>query len=328
MSNLVSPSSLEDAQATINEIETGLENHSPLIYQMFSQKRDVIRHLGECYEILVKNNKIPDLETNQIAKHIMKKLSKLNVDVGRTWIYDSLPAKYKLHKLDFNLEQSIEWTRNSSLNTETPDYEQENKNEILLVEQEIKLLKTRIAKLKSSHYTSKLESESYREDYIIRMAAQRLLADVLDDRQTVPVNTIHLLMSAYEGATLNYAAGEYIASLKKFGAQKKDASITTLKKIFSSKQLTKILKGHVKTLHVSQEIRTQEEAYENGFYGKKGCDECGSWRVILEEHYDPNTGRYSNSRLYCFKCGKTTVPPKVKLPLSLATPRITQERVL
>lgn len=326
MSNVLSTPSLEEAQHTINEIETGLKDHNPLIFQMFSQKRDIIRHLGECYEILVTNNKIPDLQTNQIATYIMKKLSSINADVTKTWVYDSLPAKYKSHKLDFQYESS-ELTSNSSLYTKLPDYAQENRNEILLVEQEISLLKTRIAKLKSSHYTSKLEPEQYKEHYIMRMAAQRLLADVLDDRQTVPINTIHLLITAYENATLNYAAGEYIAELKKFGAQKKDESIQTFKKIFTSKQFTKILKGFVKSLHMSMEIRTQEDAYENGFYGKKDCEECGSWRIILEEHYNSTSKSFSNPQLYCFKCGHLGTPPRVKLPLSHATPQITEEKI-
>ena len=189
------------------------------------------------------------------------------------------------------------------------------------------MLRLRLLKLRSSHYISILEPEEYRENYIKRHAAYKMLADALDDRKTVPVNTIHLLLLAYDMATLKYAAGEYISLLKVFGAQKKEEGMKILKQ-FSPKQFGKILRGHVRELHQSMEIITQEDAYENGFYGKGNCPECSSWRVNLESQYDVELKIITKRMLYCYQCGKMSDAPKVKLPLSSPTPQITSERIL
>ena len=84
----------------------------------------------------------------------------------------------------------------------------------------------------------------------------------------------------------------------------------------------KILRGQTRELHQSEEIITQKDAYDNGFYGKVNCEECGFWRVILETHYNPHTDSFTNPTLSCFKCGKTTTPPPVKLRMSTPTPQI------
>jgi len=306
---------LEAAESAINEIETGLQDSNHIIHKMFAQKRDVVRYLADCYEVLVYNKRL-ELHTNQIANYLMKKIQSIDADISKVWVYDSLPAKYKTHR--FNTENELsEFTDNSSLNT---NYEQENKAEILFVEQEVALLKLRLSKLRTSHYTSKLEPESYRENYIIRQSSQKLLIDALDDRKTIPLNTIHLLLLCYDNSNLKYAAGEYISLLKKFGAQKKDEGITDLSKIFSPKQFGKVLRGHTRELHQSLEINTQEDAYANGFYGRKSCDNCASWRLIMETQY--KNGKFEAPTLYCFGCGKMEKAPNVKLPISTPTPQI------
>ena len=48
--------SLEVAQSAVNEIETGLKDSTHIIHQMFAQKRDVVRYLADCYEVLIENN--------------------------------------------------------------------------------------------------------------------------------------------------------------------------------------------------------------------------------------------------------------------------------
>ena len=322
VSILLSNLTIETAESAINEIETGLQNKDTIIHHMFTEKRDVVRYLAECYEVLITNEKM-DLEVKQIANYLVKKLAKFESNIYSTYIYDSLPAKYKSHRINPLLSDNP--SNNRDINT-TPDYEKENINEINFIEANISLLKLRANKLKTSHYTSLLEPETYREQFIIRNAALKMLADTLDDRKTIPLNTIHLLLAAYDTANLKHAAGEYISLLKKFGAEKKEKALSTLK-VFSSKQMGKILRGHVRELHQSMEILTQEDAYENGFYGKCGCPECGSWRVNLESQYDHNTG-FADPTLYCYKCGKFSPPPMVKLPISQATPRITQEKTL
>lgn len=323
---LVDTQAIQEAQNSINEIETSLNDPSSLIHKMFQNKRDTIRYLAECYEILTESHTL-EMRTNQIANYIIKKVSKIDEKgISKAWVYDTLPPKYKSHTPNPTDEvESTEWTKSSSLYTKI-DYTTENKREIELAESQIKLLKSHILKLTNDSYISKIDGEQYHEHYIMRKAAQKLLADTLDNRRTVPINTIHLLLNAYEMANNKHAAGVYISLLKKFGAQKKDEGITQLSKIFSSKQFVKILKGHVRELHQSLEINTQEEAYENGFYGKKRCDECSSWRIIQETVYDYTTGKFKPPHLYCFACGQITKSPRVKLPLSRETPRITQEK--
>ena len=314
---------IQDAELAVAEIETGIHNPNNLIHKMFSQKRDVVRYLADCYEVLIDNNKL-DVQVNQIANYLMKKIESSNADITKVWVYDSLPAKYKTHRLLQTKEELTHFTENSSLNT---NYEQENQAEITFVEQEISLLKLRLSKLRSSHYYSKLEPEQYREHYIIRQAAQKFMSDALDDRKTVPLNTIHLLVTAYDTSNLKHSAGEYISELKLFGAQKKDEGIKTLSKIFTSKQMGKILRGLTRELHQSLEILTQDDAYANGFYGKTNCEECGSWRIELHTPYDYKLGNFRTPILSCFKCGHMSESPKVKLPISTATPRIIEEKV-
>lgn len=312
---------LQDAELSIENIEKDISTNSTIIHHMFTKKKDAVRFLADCYEVLIFHKKI-DLKVPQIAHYLVKKLTKLNKDIYPTYIYDSLPSKFKSHRE--SLEYSEIPSNNSSLNTTIINYEQENQSEISYVEDQISILKLRLTKLKTSQYVSLLEPEIYREQYIIRRAAQKFLSDALDDRKTVPINTIHLLLLAYDTYNLKHAAGEYISLLKKFGAQKKDEGITNLKKIFSTKQMGKILRGQTRELHQSLEIITQEDAYANGFYGKKSCDECSSWRIILESSYDFTTQTFTNQKLNCFACGAITIPPTVKLPLTSSTPQFTK----
>lgn len=317
---------LQDAELSIQNIEKDISTNSTIIHHMFTKKKDAVRFLADCYEVLIFHKKI-DLQVTQIAHYLVKKLTKLNKDIYPTYIYDSLPSKFKSHRE--SLEYSEIPSDNSSLNTTNNfDYEEENQSEISFVEDQISILKLRLTKLKTSQYVSLLEPEIYREQYIIRRAALKFLSDALDDRKTVPINTIHLLLLAYDTYNLKHAAGEYISLLKKFGAQKKDEGITNLKKIFSTKQMGKILRGQTRELHQSMEIITQEDAYANGFYGRTSCDECSSWRIILESSYDFVTQTFTNQKLNCFACGVITAAPSVKLPLTSPTPQFTESREL
>lgn len=325
MSLLLTEELIQKAKQSIEEIEQGISTNDSLIHNMFASKGAAIRFLADQYEILSESNTIP-LEKNQIANFLMKRLQELNVNFGVSWAYDSLPSKYKNHRVTQGIDDDYSVKRNEDSSLYT-DYEAENKLEITFLDSYINLLKQRITTLKKEPYYSLLEPEQYREYYIIRGTAFKMLEDVLDNRKTVPVNTIHLLYHVYDTLNLKKAAGEYIVDLKKFGAEKKDGSINEMKKLFDPKQLGKILSGHVRELHISQEPQTQEDAYENGFYGKCNCEECGSWRIVLQTSYNPKTGTFANSQLYCFACGLTTKPPRVKLPMSHPTPQITEEKV-
>ena len=187
----------------------------------------------------------------------------------------------------------------------------------------MELCKKIISHLKKDSYILKTDSDGitalmdlgeYESNLVIRKASQKFVSDAFDNRKTVPINTIHILLEAYFHHTNSYAAGVYIGKLKEFGIQKKDASIKILQKLFTPKQLGKILKGETKEIHDSMDILNKTDAYENGFYGKAPCGECGNWRVKLSQSYNWKTKKFDDPSLHCFKCLKDTTPPKVTLP--------------
>lgn len=330
--SLINTIDITKAQKDIFEIESGIKNSNSLINKIFTSKRDTVRYLAECYEVLVVANKIT-LKKNGIANFLMKRFQELDVKIGTSWVYDSLPAKYKSHKLNEITELSTKRNENSSLDSNydsntNKNYVEENKLEINFLTLFINLLKQRRAALKNEAFYSKLEPEKYMEHYIIKSTALSMAENAWNNRKTVPVNTIHLLLQVFDTYNLKYAAGQYISELKKFGSEKKEHAIDILHTTFSDKQLRKILKGQTRELHMSMEIRTQDEAYENGFFGKTQCVECGSWRLILNSEYNLDKHSYGKAVLYCFACGNTDSVPFVKLPLSLATPRIIEEKIL
>jgi len=323
---------IDQAMLTIEQIESDLQNPDSITRKTFLSKGQIIRLYASAFEILSINGKI-DVPVNQIANHIMKRTQQLGESISKAWIYDELPTKYKSHRIVDNIEnkniQSIKWT-------ESPSYitpEEENKPEIEFWINQIILCKKVLSHLKSESYLLKKQSDTYcldkeyHEELIIRKAAQKLVEEAFDNRKTVPISTISLLLDAFITVNNKYAANVYISKLKEYGSQNKDKAMKSFN-LFSSKQLTKILKGHVRELHQSFEINTQKEAWENGFYGRCACPECGNWRIILESRYNPNTGTFAEPLLNCFACGKQSTPLKVKLPLSRETPRITEEKVV
>lgn len=323
----ISTIDITKAQKDIDEIESGIKNNDSLINKMFVLKRDVVRHLAECYEVLVNADKIT-IQTSEIANFLIKKLETIDANITKVWVYDSLPAKYKSHRPN-QLSELSDFTVDSSHNSShDTSYEEVNRLEINFLTSFINLLKQRRTALKNEPFYSKLESEQYMEHYIIKSTALNMVENAWNNRKTVPVNTIHLLLQVFDIYNLKYAAGQYISELKKFGSEKKEHAINLLDTTFSSKQLRKILKGQTRELHISMEIRTQNEAYENGFFGKTQCTECNSWRIILNTEYNSTTDSFSRSILYCFACGNSSSPPFVKLPLSSPTPRITEEKIL
>jgi len=169
--------------------------------------------------------------------------------------------------------------------------------------------------------------KEYHEELIIRKASQKLVDEAFDNRKAVPISSMSLLLDAFFTVNNKYAANVFISKLKQYGAQKKDKAMKSFN-LFSSKQLTKILKGHVRELHQCFEINTQKDAEDNGFYWKIPCPECGNWRIILESRYNHVTGTFAPPTLNCFACGKESKPPPVKLPYYQLGPKITEQRIL
>ena len=317
------------AQEIISDIEKGFTNSDSIIQKAFMQKGDVVRLLASSYETLVING-IIEIEIENIATYLMKRLKSLNADITKVWIYEALPAKYKSHSLHYTSEedtyhQSTEFTVNSSLYT---NYEEQNKSELDYWQDQIILCKKIISHLKTESYIEKTDEKGiplldlleYESDLIIRKTAQNFVSETFDNRKTVSVNTIHILLEAFSLASNKYAAGMYVSKLKEFGIQKKHQSLNILQKLFTAKQLGKILKGETKEVHQSFQIITEEDAYENGFYGKAKCQECGDYRVKLVEKYDYAAGKFRPPILHCFACLKATPPPRVKLPMAQPTP--------
>lgn len=323
------PTQCVQAQKDIDEIEKGLANPESVFYKTLMNKGQLIRLLAASYEMLSVNN-IIDVPVNKIANHIVHKVEALNSDLSTTNIYHALPQKYKYHQINPKSEEdefnSQHGNENSSLNT---NYEEQNSSEINYYTTQIELCKKILLHLKSEPYVEKTDSDGaplldlleYDSDMVIRRAAQQFVLQTFDNRKTVPTNTIHLLLQAYMQTSNKYAAGVYISKLKQFGIQKKDNSIQIQQKLFTPKQLGKILKGETKDVHQSFIILNTDEAYENGFYGKCNCSECGSWRIRLESRYNYQTDTFEDPKLHCYECLQTTKPPLVKFPLSRPTPK-------
>ena len=320
---VISPECIQ-AQKDIDEIEQGFSNTNSILSKTILNKGELLRLLAASYEML-SIHKVIDIPVNHIANHIMKRITELNSDLSSTRVYDSLPSKYKYHKIN---PKTVEDKYNSQDGNDNSDiyvnYERDNLPEINYYYTQIELCKNIISHLKTQVYVLKTDSngssildlQEYQSDMVIRNTAQTFVADTFDNRKTVPLNTLHLVLQAFFEYSNNYAAGMYISKIKEYGIQKKDKSIIMLKKLFTSKQLVKILRGETKDVHQSFEILTEEDAYENGFYGKEKCSECGDRRVRLEERYDWRTGSFGGPKLYCYACLKTTIAPRVKLPLS------------
>lgn len=312
------------AQKDIQDIENNLSNPTSILHRTLLGKGEVLRLLATSYEILF-NNGLSKVPVNGIASHILKRVSEINTNLSKSWIYESLPAKYKTHRLNniagYEYTQSVKRTESSSIDS---DYESQNFSEIDFYNTQIILCKKLISHLKTHEYITKigdngltvLNLEEYDSDLVIRTTSQDFVLSVFDNRKTVTLNTIHLLLQAFFDMSNKYAAGLYVSKLKEFGIQKKKQAITQSKKLFTPKQLRKILKGETKEIHQSFEIVTSQEAYENGFYGKINCSECGSWRVKLQEIYNYTTDSFSNPLLHCFSCLEDTRLPKVMLPLT------------
>ncbi len=323
------PSECIQAQKDIDEIEQGFSNPNSIYHKTILNKGELLRLLASSYELLSINNVI-DVPVNHIANHIMKRVTELNTNLSKAWIYDSLPTKYKSHRFNPNIvseeTESSKRTDNSSLYV---NYEEQNSSEIFFYETQIQMCKKILTHLKTEPYIQKadennitiLDIQEYESDLVVRTAAQTLVNDTFDNRKTVPLNTIHLLLESFYSASNKYAAGLYISKLKEYGIQKKDQSINVLQKLFTPKQLGKILKGETREIHQSFQILTEEDAYENGFYGKAKCPECGDWRVRLEPKYNWTTDTFSDPRLRCYACLEYSDAPKVKLPLSRPTPQ-------
>ncbi len=315
------------AKLTISQIESDFSNVDSITHKALMSKGQIIRLYAETFEFLSINDSL-DIPVNQIANHIMKRMKEMKANVFSTYVYDSLPAKYKSHRLNPTNGDDDGLISHSDNPREDASYitpEEENKPEIDFWKDQMTLCKKVITHLKSNSFLLKKESDTYllekeySEELIIRKSAQKYLDEAFDDRKTVPLRTISLLLDSFFHANNNYAASNYITRLKEYGSQKKQSSFKAIQANFSSKQLTKILKGHVTELHLSLEILTQQDAYDNGFFGKTNCPECGSWRIILDQKYVH--GQFSIPELSCFACGKTSEAPRVKLPLSTATPQ-------
>lgn len=317
---------VEQAKQTIKQIETDFQDPNSITRKIFLNKGQILRLYASSFEILSQEG-IIDLQINEIANHIYKRTKELDEKISKTWIYDELPTKYKSHRANSIITSEGDRPE-SGKRTEDDSYispEEENKPEIEFYIHQIDLCKKILSHLKSESYLLKKQGENYsldknyREELIIRTAAQKLVEEAFDNRKSVPVSTISLLLDVFIEVNNKYAANVYISKLKEYGSRNKDNAMKTMTTLFSSKQFTKILKGHVKELHQSMEINTQQEAYDNGFYGKTNCSECGSWRVILEQKYI--AGKFEDPKLSCFSCNQTTDAPKVKLPLSRQTPK-------
>jgi len=250
----------------------------------------------------------------EISNTIRIKLISLNHQNKLSWMYDSLPGKYKQHK--YNPAWG-EPTNNSSPNI---NYELENKLTIDRITEHITVFEAIREKLKTTEFLSKrnkkgrllLNPNRVKSDYTILQAADKFAKDVFDDRKDVSIHTQHYLITMVMRYNLGHATGAYLGFIKDFRAKARKKSIDILDDLLSTKQVRKIMRGLTKELHARYDPKNKQEAQLTGFYGDQ-CSNCESWRVDFDYVYSEETDT-TEKLCTCHGCNESWVPKLEVLP--------------
>jgi len=249
--------------AKLDSIETDLQNPAHYINDFLSQsspKKSFYVTWAKLLEDKYTITNQPD-EISSIAYTMRKKLISLNKQSQIIWMYESLPFKYKLHKLN-PADEYGEHTENSSPNI---NYELENKPYIDMLENTIQALNIIKKKLETTEFLTKkdkynnylLDPKRIQTDITILNAANDLLLDVWDNRKAVSIYTQHFLISMVLRFNTGHATGAYLGFIKDFGARAMKKSTTILDNLLSSKQVGKIMRGLTKDLHKRYDPKKQ-----------------------------------------------------------------------
>jgi len=235
----------------INQPDSVLRN----IYSTDSPKKDLIvdwaTQLERRYELELQLNLKPIVkEVGAISTYIKDELRKLKVHESTLhYVHEVLGVKYKYEsKNRYHQEDDENDLRGSTTQTSSntiADFATENKSLIDTINQQMDFLHNLRNKAKSSRILSALSHEErlmYEETNLRIQATQLFAAQVIDDRQSVPINAQLKLVMAIVAATNNYAAGMYVSQVKQHGANKAleskdffEQTSNAVLKIFSSK---------------------------------------------------------------------------------------------
>ena len=300
----------EEVDAEIDAIEKGLVKSKTLFNWMATTKREGFKDIGELYEKKFENHPEFNIQTDQIANYMVKRFTYLGIKFSSTTLYEGLPTRYKSHKPNENEDDdSRDGNENGSINTE-----EENKSYIEIIDSQIELLKSFNTKLLHSHFLSKFEAKELlqiKESFCNMKAIISITNDLLDDRQSVPLQLQHLLIQANIAQMDNFTGGLYVSKVKEWGANRyKEAKekfkklaeigkdITNKKETMTAKQLNKIVERKVRKVLDVLNPKNRDEAISIGFYGVKCPNtECGSYRV--ERTIDNKTFKMKN---HCYNC--------------------------
>ena len=298
----------EEIDLEIEAIERGLVKSKTLMSWMGVTKREGYNDIAELYEQKFQRHTELGIQTNQIANYMVKRFTELGIKFSSTTLYEGLAQRYKLHtdNLDEDENDSRDGNETSSLNTE-----EENKTYIDIVDSQIELLKSFKMKLLHSHFLSKFEERELDESFCNMKATISITNDLLDDRQSVPLQLQHLLIQANIAQMNNFTGGLYVSKVKEWGANRyKEAKekfkklanigkdITKKKETMTAKQLNKIIERRVRKVLDVLNPKNRDEAISIGMYGIKCPNtECGSYRV--ERTIDNKTFKMKN---HCYAC--------------------------
>ena len=282
---------IEEINTEIKYIEDGLTLSPTLFKWMSSSKREGFQDLAELYEKKFTLEPELEIKTNQVANYMVKRFTELGITFSTTTLYDGVSSKYKSHEENPDKDDSRSGNENSSINAE-----EENKNYLEIIEDQIALYKLIKTKLLHSHFMTKLntiEQKQVNESFLHMRTIIKITKALFDDRQSVPLHLQHLLISANIQQTNNFAMGIYVSKVKDFGANRFKKARQEMKRLakagqkytkkddtLTSKQGMKILLRKFKRILQINEPQNRDDAISIGNYGLQCPNkECKSWRV-------------------------------------------------
>ena len=299
-------------KSEIDTLESGLQNGT--LRSLFMEtKKNCMVFLAERYERLYELG-VPEMpQTNQIANYLVKKFDSIGMKISTSNLYDALPPKYKSHKQNPIMFNSVQRNENSSL-FETLDYARQNKPYLDIIEKIKQTWNVIESKLKTSEFLEKkdesgnyvLERKQLNEEFRLLENFIGLVNEIWDDRVTMPTATQHVALRIFLEEPSKHAAGIYGGWIKPYGAEKRKESINNIKITMSFKQYRKFLTGHVKKLLDMYVPKSIDEAIEKGYYGVLCKNlQCKSLRVFWEEKI---------MKCVCYACGEEFKARTVRLP--------------
>lgn len=225
---------LEESKVRVSWMEGELTKPDSVlrnIYSTDSAKKNFIVTWAE--ELEMQHNFESELEieytiksVGMISSFIKSRMTRMGLHKSSLhYVHEVLGVKYKYEKYDHTKSGDGEGGDEPLLNSSNTiaDFETENESFIETINQQMDFLHHLKEKAKSSRILSTLSLEDrlkYEETNLRTQATILFAAQVIDDRQSVPINAQLKLVMAIVAATNNSAAGMYVSKVKQHGANK------------------------------------------------------------------------------------------------------------